>query len=132
MAGEAGCTDAGSTLGQIVSEANESICRCTAQMDCRLRETLDKAIADIKKGPGAHVMASIPCTAGSSWQKLNLRRGGVRQRQRIDNLKSDMRILLAHLRLVAIAARGSGGTISFEWPRHCSLWREPEAQTFIE
>ena len=124
------CTDPDSTLGQIVSEAHDTICRYTASMDFRLRETLDKALADIKRFPGAHVMASIPCTAGSSWQKINVRRGGARQRQRIMDLKSDMRLLLSHLRLVAQAARDSGGTISFEWPRHCSLWQEIEVRQF--
>ena len=115
------CTDPESTLGQVVSEAHDTICRFTAQMDFRLRGTLDKALADIRKYPGAHIMASIPCTAGSSWQKLNLRRWGARQRQRVMNLKADMRQLIAHLSVVAHAARDNGGTISFEWPRHCSL-----------
>ena len=126
------CTDPDSTLGQVVSEAGDSICRYTAQLDFRLRATVDAALEDIKKFPGAHVMASIPCTAGSSWQKLNLRRGGARQRQRVLNLKQDMRTLLANLSVVAHAARSSGGTISFEWPRHCSLWQEQPVRNFIE
>ncbi len=125
-------TDPESTMGQALAEDNDTICRYTAAMDFRLRETLVKALADIKRYPGAHVMASIPCTAGSSWQKINLRRGGARQRQRILDFKVDMRQLLSHLRLVAHAARDSGGTISFEWPRHCSLWQETEVRQFVE
>jgi hypothetical protein len=126
------CTDPDSTLGQIVAEARDTICRYTATMDFRLQETADKAIADVRRFPGAHVMASIPCTAGSAWQRLNLRRGGLRQRRRIEGLKMDMERLLSNLRRVAIAAREGGGTISFEWPRHCSLWQEVSVKKFIE
>jgi hypothetical protein len=51
---------------------------------------------------------------------------------RIKTLTEDMHVLLSHLRLVATAVRAGGGTISFEWPRYCSLWREPAVQTFIK
>eukprot|EP00972_Heterocapsa_arctica_P036036 5302796-Heterocapsa_arctica.AAC.1 len=70
-------------------------------------------------------MASIPCTAGSSWQRINLRRGDAKQRARVAALKLDMHALLSNLRVVARSVRAGGGSISFEWPRHCSLWREP-------
>eukprot|EP00972_Heterocapsa_arctica_P061479 9067101-Heterocapsa_arctica.AAC.1 len=68
------CTDPESTLGQIVSEKKGTICRYTAELDFRRKDTLDAALADIVRHPGAHVMASIPCTAGSSWQRINIRR----------------------------------------------------------
>eukprot|EP00972_Heterocapsa_arctica_P082022 12089435-Heterocapsa_arctica.AAC.1 len=70
-------------------------------------------------------MASIPCTAGSSWQRINLRRGVAKQKRRVATLKADMHIILGNLRIVARSVRDGGGTISFEWPRRCSLWREP-------
>eukprot|EP00972_Heterocapsa_arctica_P003601 535997-Heterocapsa_arctica.AAC.1 len=63
-------------------------------------------------------MASIPCTAGSSWQRINLRHGGAKQRKRVADLKADMHALLSNLRVVARSVRDGGGTISFEWPRH--------------
>eukprot|EP00972_Heterocapsa_arctica_P077310 11403923-Heterocapsa_arctica.AAC.1 len=73
-------------------------------------------------------MASIPCTAGSSWQKLNLSKGGQKQRLRVEGLRRDMALLIGNLRILARAVRDNGGTISFEWPRGCSLWREPVVQ----
>ncbi|WP_288992781.1 hypothetical protein, partial [uncultured Marinobacter sp.] len=125
------CTSPDSTLGQIVSEKSDTICRYTASMDFRKVETLHQALADVARHPGAHVMASIPCTAGSSWQRINVRRGGLKQRLRIEELRKDMHILLAHLRIVATAVHDGGGTISFEWPRHCSLWQEQAVRDFI-
>ena len=125
------CTEPDSTLGQIVSEAGDSICRYTAMGDFRRPDAQQSAIADVRRYPGAHVMASIPCTAGSSWQKLNLHKGGVRQKLRVEALRSDMALLIANLRILARAVRDGGGTISFEWPRHCSLWREPVVQAFV-
>jgi hypothetical protein len=95
-------------------------------------ETLQSALADVARYPGAHVLASIPCTAGSSWQRINARRGGARHRLRIESLKKDMNQLLRNLRQVAIEVRAGGGTISFEWPRHCSLWKEQPVRDFIE
>ncbi len=125
------CIDPDSTLGQVVSEASDSICRYTASMDFRRRETADMAIADVRRFPGAHVMASIPCTAGSVCQRINLRRGGLKQHKRIQSLKNDMELLLSNLRRVAVAVREGGGTISFEWPRHCSLWQEESVKKFV-
>ena len=126
------CTEADSTLGQVISEAADTVCRYTASLDFRTRETLDAALRDVARYPGAHVMASIPCTAGSSWQRINIRRGGAKQRRRIAKLKEDMHLLLSNLRIVAQSVRAGGGTISFEWPRYCSLWREDAVQAFIE
>jgi hypothetical protein len=86
------CTAPDSTLGQIVSEAGDTICRYTAVCDLRRDDTLQLAIADVLRFLGAHVMASIPCTAGSSWQKLNLHKGGKAQRDRVRGLRSDVAI----------------------------------------
>eukprot|EP00972_Heterocapsa_arctica_P051674 7602346-Heterocapsa_arctica.AAC.1 len=57
------CTAPDSTLGQIVSEAGDTICRYTASGDFRRAETLQQSLQDVRRYPGAHVMASIPCTA---------------------------------------------------------------------
>ena len=43
-----------------------------------------------------------------------------------------MNQLLRNLRVVATEVRAGGGTISFEWPRHCSLWKEQPVRDFIE
>eukprot|EP00972_Heterocapsa_arctica_P109337 16099575-Heterocapsa_arctica.AAC.1 len=40
------CTEPNSTLGQIVSEAGDTICRYTEVGDFRLRSTLYEAVAD--------------------------------------------------------------------------------------
>ena len=126
------CTAPDSTLGQVVSSAGDTICRYTATGDFRLAATLQSSLDDVLRHPGAHVMASIPCTAGSSWQKLNLRKGGEKQRLRVAELRRDMAALVANLCILATAVRAGGGTIAFEWPRGCSLWREPVVQAFVE
>jgi hypothetical protein len=125
------CTDEASTLGQVVSEAGDSICRFTAADDFRKPETLAKSLQDVKRFPGCHVMISIPCVAGSVWQRLNLKRGGLRQKLRVASLRRDMLLLLSNCRVLARAVRGAGGSISFEWPRGCSLWREEAVQKFM-
>ncbi len=42
-----------------------------------------------------------------------------------------MALLIANLRILARVVRDGGGTISFEWPRACTLWQEPEVKAFI-
>eukprot|EP00972_Heterocapsa_arctica_P006196 911260-Heterocapsa_arctica.AAC.1 len=59
------CTEPDSTLGQVVAEASDTVCRYTAALDFRRLETVEAALRDVALHPGAHVMASIPCTAGS-------------------------------------------------------------------
>eukprot|EP00972_Heterocapsa_arctica_P064598 9532281-Heterocapsa_arctica.AAC.1 len=64
-------------------------------------------------------MASIPCTAGSSWQRINFRRGrgeAAPARRNTESGHAHYSEQLAHI--VARSVRDGGGTISFEWPRH--------------
>eukprot|EP00972_Heterocapsa_arctica_P012761 1875117-Heterocapsa_arctica.AAC.1 len=69
-------------------------------------------------------MASIPCTAGSSWQRINIAQGGAKHKERFRLLRQDMHQLLGHLRELADHVRAGGDSISFEWPCQCSLWKE--------
>eukprot|EP00972_Heterocapsa_arctica_P000838 117440-Heterocapsa_arctica.AAC.1 len=77
-------------------------------------------------------MASITFTAGCPWQRINLAKGGAKHKERVRLLRQDMCQLLGHLRELADHVRAGGGTISFEWPRHCSLWKEGAVQQFID
>eukprot|EP00972_Heterocapsa_arctica_P022626 3330742-Heterocapsa_arctica.AAC.1 len=43
-----------------------------------------------------------------------------------------MHQLFGHLSELADHVCAGGGSISFEWPRHCSLWREEAVQQFID
>eukprot|EP00972_Heterocapsa_arctica_P097375 14365703-Heterocapsa_arctica.AAC.1 len=65
-------------------------------------------MADCQRFPGAHVMASIPCTAGSSWQRINLAKGGAKHKERVRLLRQDMHQLLGHLRKLADHVRAGG------------------------
>eukprot|EP00972_Heterocapsa_arctica_P098960 14602897-Heterocapsa_arctica.AAC.1 len=62
-------------------------------------------------------MASIPCTAGGSWQRIDIAKGGAKHKERLRLLRQDKRQLLGHLRGLADHVRAGGGSISFEWPR---------------
>eukprot|EP00972_Heterocapsa_arctica_P049501 7286290-Heterocapsa_arctica.AAC.1 len=77
-------------------------------------------------------MASIPCTAGRSWQRINITKGGAKHKERLRLLRQDIHQLLGHLRELADHVRAGGGSFSFAWPRHCFLWKEGAAQQFID
>eukprot|EP00972_Heterocapsa_arctica_P019935 2940570-Heterocapsa_arctica.AAC.1 len=77
-------------------------------------------------------MASIPCTAGSTWQRINIAKHGQPHIDRVNALKRDMEQLVRNLRELALHVRAGGGTVSFDWPRYCALWKETCVQQLIQ
>ena len=71
-------------------------------------------------GQHIHMWASLPCTAGSPWQRTNQRHAGAR-----DKIAANMVIfekLIENFKILAREAFAHNGDISFEWPMGGSLW----------
>ena len=76
------------------------------------------------------MLSSLPCTAGCPWWHINERRPQGKQRRR-EHLQQFRRILAAWLP-VAREIMASDGSIVWEWPRGCSLWRDPAVVAIIK
>ena len=89
------------------------------------------AIDETPKEQYLHLWASLPCTAGSPWQHMNRHRNPGAE-EKIEQQKDIMKKLLRNFILVADRIAERGGDISFEWPAHCALWKDPHVQEMLD
>ena len=89
-----------------------------------------RAITDTPAGEYVHLWASLPCTAGSPWQRMNARHPGADQRM-ADHMETFEK-LFNNFTKVAEKVMEKGGDVSYEWPTACSLWKLPSVKKLID
>jgi len=101
------------------------VIRCTIEHDVLTPEGERRAIRGASH-PGSLVWSSIPCTGGSTWQRINLararREGNTLLEKRVTDLQNDARRMIRVLDRVAEASREVGGCLAIEWPYGCDYW----------
>ena len=76
--------------------------------------------------------ASIPCTSGSPWQRVNRSKGGAQfARVHAQQIRESKRLFAEFERSAGIVL-SRGGTVTFEWPKGCESWSRHDVQTFFE
>ena len=125
------CCSETSRLGQDRFVASGCIvARLTAKDDMTTEEGLQTALNEIRSTPEGthlHLWGSLPCTAGSPWQRLNRRHSNAR---RLIQMHMDVfHKLIANFVIVAREIVSRGGDVSFEWPTGCELWKEPAVES---
>ena len=63
------------TAGDTLKPAR-NVVRFTLKEDLSREQTVRDALAEVDKHQGTHLHGSLPCTPWSSWQRLNLKKGG--------------------------------------------------------
>ena len=89
-----------------------------------------KKVINAMKGSYA-MWISIPCTGGSSWQAVNLKRGAS-TRKLIAGHWSLFRKLWSTISELAALAIKEGRPVYIEWPRYCRYWSENKVKQFIK
>ena len=90
---------------------------------------LKKALEAVSH-PNTLLWASMPCTGGSPWQRLNRHRPGV-----LAKLEEHWRLARLIWAAFAKAARRTlehGGEVAMEWPHGCTYWKWPEVVSFMK
>ena len=72
--------------------------------------------------PGACVHGSLPCTAWSSYQRVNCAKFGPSYEIELEKSRADSVVMLSRFRTFASAIVANGGFVSFEWPRNFDGW----------
>eukprot|EP00971_Amphidinium_carterae_P122513 2425636-Amphidinium_carterae.1 len=88
------------------------------------------ALEHLRHGGHVHAWFSLPCTAWSSWQRINLSRMAdptTLDQKREASLK--LQELFHHYRQLLMA---EGGEVSFEWPAYCDGWNCDRVQEFMD
>ena len=96
-----------------------------------LKRGMDVAsLADFLKIP-ILVWISIPCTGGSSWQRINKGKGPVAQAKIEQHLELFNKLLPNAFKIAQAVILQGTGRVVFEWPDGCSYWQDPRVVTFI-
>ena len=108
------------------------VIRYTATDDLSNPSTVQGALREIRSRKGTRMHGSIPCTPWTTWQRINLKKPKPETKERI---MKDRQTILDYVRNFgrlerAVIARG--GSVSFEWLRHCEGWKEETVQAMLE
>ena len=124
------CCSPESALGRSTMHTNGCIrIRLTENDDMTTEFGLKKAILSVSKNPHCHLWAAIPCTGGSTWQRINrlLPGGEARVKRHIALFNK----LWHNFEIVAEACMNKGGHVSIEWPRACDYWKRRKVVHFL-
>ena len=76
--------------------------------------------------------ASIPCTSGSPWQRVNRSKGGTRFARTHAQQVRESRRLFAEFTRSSEIVLARGGTVTFEWPKGCESWSRHDVKSFFD
>jgi len=126
------CTHVDSTLSQTSKYSTGcQVFTITKQDDLISAGGLRKAIRACSFiGTPTLAYASIPCTSGCSWHRINRARN--RGTEKISEGRREFKKLWKQWTIVAQHCHESGGWIAFEWPRDCELWNMPCVERFVK
>ena len=120
------CCDEDSELGkQSKTLKNVEVLRVTERMDAMSPQTLKTLLDYADKHHGCHIHSSIPCTAWTNVQNLNVAMHGEPFRKYLKRIQAESRVLFGRFLTLARVIKKNGGMVSFEWPPTVSGWKEP-------
>ena len=127
------CCEPGSKLSTKASRRFD-IVDITKEDDFTRPKTVDRVLLKIE-GPRDVCYYSSPCTGGSAWQNLNLKKslaaGCVRIVYKLAaHFDLHWKLWAGFERVVEHCAR-RGATILWEWPRYCTYWKETRVLNLI-
>ena len=119
---EAWC-DKESPLGAVGDVMRRKVFRFTAEDDLSSPATIQRALQTTRSNPGSHLHGSLPCTPWTSWQRLNLHRGGPATKARDARIREQSLKWVETFTRLGKATLAEEGFVSFEWPCYCDGWR---------
>ena len=128
------CTGEQSLLGQATSSSRGcKIVRITEKINARSSEghalALREATRKSLSSPPVLLWASLPCTGGSPWFNINVRKPG--GWKRLKDHRALFKKLWAKFVIVCEECLASGGDTCIEWPTGCAYWKFKFVQDFL-
>ena len=90
-------------------------------------QELGRAHAD---GLNIALWASLPCTAGTPWFRLNQKIASKRAKNAVH--LATFPKLMDNFMILAERVVTLDGDLHWEWPTHCELWKDPKVQHMIQ
>jgi hypothetical protein len=126
------CCSPDSKLGQHSAYSNGcKVIRVTEAMDATKQSTLDYLceVVHTETVP-VFVFSSMPCTGGSPWQNINVRKpGGIRRM--VEHRKLSNKLWGKFVELCEETRKNKSNQIGLEWPRGCKYWNLTKVKSFL-
>lgn len=89
---------------------------------------------EVQGGDGpVHLWSSIPCTKWSPWQRMAVAKYGEPYRIKLEAEREESRSMVIRFKEAAeIVKMSRGGSITFEWSKDSTGWREPIVQRTMD
>ena len=104
------------------------VTRITEDDDVTTNKGLYKAIQAVRQ-ENCLLWVSIPCTGGSLWQNINVKKPG--GAQRVKEHKRLFKKIWTAFTIVGRECQSHGGKIAIEWPQGCEYWRMKTVGKFL-
>ena len=108
--------------------------RLTIANDLTTPEGLDYAMQELERahadGLNIALWASLPCTAGTPWFRLNQKFAGARAKNAAH--LATFHKLMDNFMILAERVVTLNGDLHWEWPTHCELWKDPKVQHMMQ
>ena len=108
--------------------------RLTIANDLTTPEGLDYAMQELERAHAAGLnialWASLPCTAGTPWYRLNKKFAGARDKHAAQ--LATFHKLMDNFMILAERVVTLNGDLHWEWPTHCELWQDPKVQHMLQ
>ena len=98
--------------------------------DSQMQAQLHHHISNCAETPD--LWASIPCTSGSPWQRVNRLKGGAQFIKRHALQVKESKRLFAEFATNAELVLARNGTVTFEWPKGCESWQRADVKQFFD
>ena len=125
-----GCCELGSLLQQATKASKGcKVVPITKDDDFASKAGIAKCISELR-GPQDTLWFSAPCTGGSTWQFINIKRGP----ETVAKIRVHWKLfrrLWAAFEVVATHALKVGARVLVEWPRRCAYWSNDRVSKFL-
>ena len=124
------CAEETTLLGAVAPDDCEVI-QLTREDDATSSYGREKAQLAIRRpGTKVGIWASMPCTGGSKWIRINL----LKEPSTVEKIKGHWRLfrqLWSEFIPLAEECLRRGGGVSIEWPGDCLYWKDPRVVRFL-
>ena len=112
------------------SDARGCLCQRTTESEDGTTLSAVKRARCFLSRANSLLWSSMPCTGGSSWQRINVKKPGGYAR-----LRKHIRLfdkLWHRFETIARHTHQKGNFIAIEWPKGCSYWKLPKVRKLIK
>ena len=105
------------------------VVRITEEDNALNPKTAERVMKMVEGEPNVLLWVSIPCTGGSTAQRLNMQRANYKEYMK--KYRTTAMKMFYNMLRVADAVTKAGGKVAIEWPKNNEYWKLPEVEEAV-